>query len=140
MEEVLFGHYMTTINDAFERELTQEDEGYESGSESLSIPTPLRRASRIYHISMSENISFGPTTPLTTTAQHPDHTPGSHSSVCCHLSFSSSDEESTTPDNRPPLRRAEHHMDYQHPLTLNTDNSFHDITSDEEEDFPSHTQ
>ena len=29
---------MTTLNDTFERELTQEDEVYESGSESLSIP------------------------------------------------------------------------------------------------------
>ena len=41
-EEILFGHFMTTLNVAFERELTQEDEGYDSGSESLSIPTPLR--------------------------------------------------------------------------------------------------
>ena len=31
---------MTTLNDTFEKELTQEDEGYESGSESLSIPIP----------------------------------------------------------------------------------------------------
>ena len=37
-EEVLFSHFMTTLNDAFERELTQEDKGYDSGSESLSIP------------------------------------------------------------------------------------------------------
>ena len=41
-------------------ELTQEDEGYESGSESLSIPTPLRRAPQIYHISMNEILSFDP--------------------------------------------------------------------------------
>ena len=31
-EEILFGHFMTTLNDAFEIELTQEDEGYESWS------------------------------------------------------------------------------------------------------------
>ena len=41
-EEVLFGHFMTTLNAAFESKLTLEDEGYESGSENLNIPTPLR--------------------------------------------------------------------------------------------------
>ena len=40
-EEILFGHFMTNLNDAFEQELTLEDGGYESGSESLGIPTPL---------------------------------------------------------------------------------------------------
>ena len=47
-----------TLNDAFETELAQEDEGYESGSENLNIPTPLGRAVRIYHISMVEDLSF----------------------------------------------------------------------------------
>ena len=65
---------MTTLNDTFERELAQEDDGYESGIESLSIPTPLRKAPWLYHISMSENLSFDPTTPLTT-VEHPDHSP-----------------------------------------------------------------
>ena len=45
---------MTTLNDTFERELTQEDEGYESGSKNLSISTPLRKAPQIYHISISK--------------------------------------------------------------------------------------
>ena len=113
---------MTTLNDAFERELTQEDKGYESGSQSLSIPTPLRRPSRIYHISMSENISFSPTTPLITAAQHSDHTPRSQSSVCHCLTFSNSDEESATPDNSPlhrtePPSLAQYHMDLPHAST-----------------------
>ena len=114
-------------------------------SKSLSIPTPLRRASQIYHISTSENISFNPTTPLTTNAHPPDHTPRSHSSVCLHSMFSSSNEDSNTPDSNL-LRRAEppslaqHHMDYQHPTTSDTENSFQDVTDEEEEDFPkSHT-
>ena len=87
---------MTTLNDTFEIELTQEDEGYESGSESLNIPTPLRRAPQIYHVSRSENLSFNPTTPLTTAEQHLVHSPQRfvcHSPVCHHLVFSSSDEE-----------------------------------------------
>ena len=46
---------MTTLNDTFEKEFTQENEGYESGSKSLSILTLLRRAPWIYHISMGTN-------------------------------------------------------------------------------------
>ena len=69
-EENLFSIFMTTLNDTFKRELTQEDEGYESGSESLSISTPLRRAPWIYHIFTSENLSFTPTTLHATAEQH----------------------------------------------------------------------
>ena len=98
---------------------------------------------RIYHVSSSENISFSPNAPLTTAAQH--HTPRSNSSICYHLTFSSFNEDSTTPDNSPLHRRTEPpslaqcHMDYQHPTTPDTDNSFQDITDDEEEDFPTVT-
>ena len=42
-EEVLFICFMTTLNDAFKWALTLEDIGYESGSESLSVPTPLHQ-------------------------------------------------------------------------------------------------
>ena len=41
-EEVLFGHFMTTLNGAFESKLTLEDEGYESGIVNFNIPTSLR--------------------------------------------------------------------------------------------------
>ena len=41
-EEVLFAHFMTTLNAAFKSNLTLEDEGYESGSKNFKIPTPLR--------------------------------------------------------------------------------------------------
>ena len=66
---------MTTLNDTFEIELAQEDEGYESGSDSLNIPTTLRRKPWIYQVSMRENLSFNPTTPLTTAEQHPGYSP-----------------------------------------------------------------
>ena len=33
----IFSHFVTTLNDTFLIELTQEDEGYESGSETLNI-------------------------------------------------------------------------------------------------------
>ena len=107
---------MTTLNTNFKRELMQEDEGYESGSEQLSIPTPLRRALQIYHISMSTNLSFSPTTSLTTAEQHPEHSSRrfrGHSPVCCHLVFTSLDEESPV---RPVHQIAAHSMEEQYPL------------------------
>ena len=62
---------MTTLYDAFEWELALADEGYESGSESLNIPTPLHRTPYLYNISASENLSFRPATPLTHWAYSP---------------------------------------------------------------------
>ena len=44
---------MTTLNDTFEIECAQEDEGYDSEVESLNFPTLLRRALQICHISTS---------------------------------------------------------------------------------------
>ena len=41
-EEVLFSHFMTMLNAAFESKLALEDGGYESGNESFNKPTPLR--------------------------------------------------------------------------------------------------
>ena len=58
LEEILLGHFMTTLNDAFEIKLTQEDEGYDSGSENFYIPTALSGAPRVYHVSTVDNLSF----------------------------------------------------------------------------------
>ena len=41
-EEVLFSHFVTTLNAAFESKLSLEDKGCVSGSENFNIPTPLR--------------------------------------------------------------------------------------------------
>ena len=65
IEEVLFGYILTTLNDAFERELALEGKGYDGGSKSLNILTPLHRTPYLYHISTGENLSFRPATPLT---------------------------------------------------------------------------
>ena len=70
LEEVLFGHFMTTFNAAFESKLTLEDEGYESGSENFNIPTLLRHIPKIHHVSSDDNISFVPTTPLSMGTSH----------------------------------------------------------------------
>ena len=65
-DEVLFNNFLTTLNAAFESKLMLKDEGNESGSEHFNIPTPLRRTSRIHHVSSDENISFYPATPHST--------------------------------------------------------------------------
>ena len=93
-EEVLFGHFVTILNAAFDSNLTLEDEGYESGSENFNIPSPIRQTSKIHHVSSYGNISFEPSTSCTTAASQSHCKP-----VCCMLSFSSSDdEESSTVD------------------------------------------
>ena len=146
---------MTTLNNSFEITLAEGDEGYESGSESLNIPTPLRRVPQIYHISMSENLSFNPTTSLTTADQHPVHSLQRFrccSLVCCHLVFSGSDEESpvrpndphlwhsSTPDSSSVCREAEPLLSVQHHIYIHqtsppsTDQFFKDDTT--KENFP----
>ena len=74
-EEVLFSCFVTTLNAAFESNLTLEDDGYESGSENFNIPTPLRHTTRIHHISSDDNISFDPTTPHSTGTSKSCHKP-----------------------------------------------------------------
>ena len=46
-KEILFHHFVTTLKSASETELAQKDEGYESGSESVNVPTPLSRAPHV---------------------------------------------------------------------------------------------
>ena len=87
-KEVLFSHFLTMLNAAFESKLTLEDKGYESGSETFNILTPLRQTSKIHHVSSNENISFTPFTPCTTATSQSHHKP-----VCHWLSFSSSDDK-----------------------------------------------
>ena len=62
-DEVLFSHIVTTLKAGFESKLTLKDEGYENGSKNFNIPTPLRRTSKIDHVSSDENISYDPATP-----------------------------------------------------------------------------
>ena len=95
-DEVLFSHFMTTLNAAFEQKLALEDEGYESGSENFNIPTPLRRTFKIHHMSSVENASFYPT-PAT-----PHSTKESHlRPLCRQLTYSSSDDVDTPEDEAP---------------------------------------
>ena len=81
------------LNAIFEQKLALEDEGYESSSENLNIPTPLRRTLKIHHISSIENASFNPV-PVT-----PHSTRQSHlRPVCRGLMYSPSDDNDTSED------------------------------------------
>ena len=106
-DEIVFGHFVIALNAAFDQQLSLADEGYESGSDTTDLPTPLRKTPHIHHVSSMENASFDPvpTTPCSTpqTPPKPVHT---------HLSFSSA--ESYTPDSTPECSQ---------------------ISEDEEEDF-----
>ena len=127
---------MTTLNATFESKLTLEDEGYESGSENFNIPTPLRRTSRIHHVSGGENISFDPATQHSTGTSQSYHKPVQHG-----LTFSSSNDEDTlTVDNpssssKAPLQNPINFL--QQPYSMCTLTICDDLDNEEEEeDFP----
>ena len=92
-DEILFGHFVTTLNTAFEWKLALEDEGYESDSENFNIPTPLRKMPKIHHISSVENASFdlNLVTPHSTVQSH-------LRPVCRWLTYNSSNNTDTSED------------------------------------------
>ena len=110
-EDVLFGHFVIALNAAFTQQLSLADEGYKSGSDTIDLPTPLRKTPHVHHVSSMEHTSFNPahTTP------HSSATITHHSSpqtptrpVCCCLSFTSnSSEDDHEPDSTPVYSDAE---------------------------------
>ena len=92
--EILFGCFVITLNAVFDQQLSLADEGYESGSDTIDLPTPLRKTPRLHHVPSMEHASFdpAPTTPCITPQTPPRP-------VCRCLSFSSAD--SYTPDSTP---------------------------------------
>ena len=67
-EDVLFGHFVIALNAAFTHSLSLADEGYESGSNTADLSTPLWKTPCIHHMSSMEHASFNPahTTPCCT--------------------------------------------------------------------------
>ena len=59
-DEMLCGCFVIALNAAFDQQLLLEDEGYESGSDTIDLPTPLRKTPRIHHVSSIEHASFDP--------------------------------------------------------------------------------
>ena len=90
-DKTLFGCFVIALNAAFDQQLLLADEGYESGSDTIDLPTPLRKTD-IHHISSMDHTSFNPV--LTAPHSTPQTPPRP---VCRHLSFSSTD--SYTPDS-----------------------------------------
>ena len=93
-DKILFGCFVIILNAAFDQQWSLADEGYESGSDTIDLPTPLRKTPRIHHVSSMEHASFDPApiTPCSTPYTPPRP-------VCRCLSFSSAD--SCTPDGTP---------------------------------------
>ena len=51
---------MIALNATFDQQLLLADEGYESGSDTFNLPTPLRKTPRIHDVSRSEHALFDP--------------------------------------------------------------------------------
>ena len=101
-EDVLFGCFVIALNAAFTQQLSLADGGYESGSDTVDLPTPLQKTPHIHHISSMEHASFNPvhTTPHNTVTMTPQSSPQTPTRpVCCHLSFSSNGDQD--PDSTP---------------------------------------
>ena len=51
---------MIALNAAFDQQLLLADEGYERGSDTVDLPTSLRKTPRIHHVSSMEHVLFSP--------------------------------------------------------------------------------
>ena len=93
------------MNEAFDQQLFIADEGYGSGSDTIDLPTPLRKTLRIHHVSSMEHASFDPA-PVTPhiTPQTPPRP------VCRCLSFSSADNN--TPASTPECSEEDEEEDF----------------------------
>ena len=99
-DKTLLGCFTIALNAAFDWQLSLADEGYESSSNTINLPTSLRKTPRIHHVSSIEHASFKPE-PVT-----PQYIPLTSSRpVCRHLSSSSADDDNTPP-NTPHIPRA----------------------------------
>ena len=58
--EILCGCFVIALNAAFEQQLALADEGYANSSDTINLPTPLRKMPRIHHVSSIEHASFNP--------------------------------------------------------------------------------
>ena len=131
-EDVLFGCFVIALNAAFTQQLSLADEGYKSGSDTVDLPTPLRKTPHIYHMSSIEHASFNPvhTAPHNTVTITPFSSPQTPTRpVCCHLSFNSDSDQD--PDSTPVY--SDSSDGDQDPDSTPV---YPDSPDDEEEDFP----
>ena len=127
-EDVLFGHFVIALNAAFTQQLSLADEGYESGSGTIDLPTSLRKTPHIHHVSSMDHASFNPahTTPCRTVTLTPSRFPQTPTRpVHHHLSFNS--DSNQEPDS------TSVHSDSS---DGDQDSNSTPVYSNEEEDFP----
>ena len=127
-EDVLFGCFVIALNAAFTQQLSLADEGYESGSDTIDLPTPLRKTPCIHHMPSIDHASFNPAhiTPHRTVTLTPSRFPQMPTRpVHHHLSFKSNSDQD--PDSTSVHSNSSD--DEQDPDST-------PVYSDEEEDFP----
>ena len=88
----MFGHFVIPLNAAFNQQLSLADEGYESVSDTIDLPTPLCKTPHIHHVSSIEHTSFNPV--LTTPCSTPQTPP-----IPVHRCLSFSSVDNCIPDN-----------------------------------------
>ena len=105
-DEILFGHFVIALKSAFDQQLSLAGEGYESASDTVDLPHPLRKTPGIHHVSSMEHASFdlAPVTPQNTPQTPPRP-------VCRQLSFSSPDDTTTHTPRTSPTSTSEHSGD-----------------------------
>ena len=59
-DKILFGCFVISLNAVFDQQLALADEGYESGVDTINLPTPLRKIPRIHHVSSVKHALFDP--------------------------------------------------------------------------------
>ena len=104
---------MTTLNATFESKLALKYEGYDSGSENFNIPTPLRRTSKIHHVSIKEHASFDPD-PVMSCRRGIRESPCRLVHRCLTFSSSEEDDNDTPMDETPSPNSTpsvQHHTD-----------------------------
>ena len=114
-EDVLFGCFVIALNAAFTQQLSLVDEGYESGSDTVDLPTPLRKTPHIHHMSSMEHASFNPV----------------HTAPCNTVTITSHSSPQT------PTRPVHHHLSFNSNSDQDPDSTLvYSDSPDEEEDFP----
>ena len=105
-DKILFNHFVITLNVAFDQQLSLAGEGYENSSDTVDLPTHLRKTPRIHNVSSIEHALFDPE-PVT-----PQNTPQTPPRpVCRCLSFSSTDDNTPHTPKATPASTPEYSED-----------------------------
>ena len=138
-EDVLFGCFVIELNAAFTQQLSLADEGYESGSDTSDLPTPLQKTPHIIHISSMDHASFNPvgTVPHTTPCSTVNTTPHSTITATHHSTVTTTPHRTPQTPDRPVCQCLSFSSNSdQDPDSTNCTPVYSDSPDEEEEDFP----